>query len=56
MDLNGKLIQADSLHTSQVFSLVRQTGSGRRPDRQNHPADAAPADQPSKAPDPFRRN
>jgi hypothetical protein len=59
MDLEGKLIQADALHTTQAFSLVPRAGRRRRPDRQNQPADTPPADlQPvrGKAPDPFHRN
>ena len=55
------------LHTTQTFSLVLllrrrlrlQAGRRRRPDHQNQPADALPADlQPvrGKAPDPFHRN
>jgi len=59
MDLEGKLIQADALHTTQAFSLVPQAGRRRRSDRQNQPADAPPADvQPvrGKAPHPFHRN
>jgi hypothetical protein len=39
MKLDGKLIQADALHTTQDFSLVRQTGSRRRPDHQIQPVE-----------------
>jgi len=59
MDLEGKLIQADALHTTQAFSLVPRAGRRRRPDRQNEPAHAPSADQSpvrGKAPDPFHRN
>ena len=45
LDLEGVLIQADALHTTQAFSLVPRPGGRRAPDGEGQPEDASPPDR-----------